>query len=355
MGEADAARMLVAGVDVDKFTPKMVQVGRPDARWRTRSVCCARSRTESAIMTSAFALVSAICASLAGEPESAAAQIEDARRVGRIGGIDLTLAEKVVGAGANTGPRCDDRVGSGRSADGLAVRLADGNRHGAARSAGEFGLAPIAGVPGAGSVAVGAQRSLRPSSRPGSGFFLADRSSISIRRSTTRPIPATCRRPTRGNCARRSWAGTATPGSRRSSDCSARTMTPQKEAARALVARAATLVAPDPKLEKDAPELIAAMLAAGYDRAVARWIRRWRMDDETPIAAGRCWRSPRPKARRQFRPDHALHRPRQSPGKVRSALAGRGARRARPDQRRGQRAQPPLRARPRPPRRAGRR
>ena len=44
-----------------------------------------------------------MCASLAGEPESAAAQIDDARRRGRIGGIDLTLAQKVVGAGANTG------------------------------------------------------------------------------------------------------------------------------------------------------------------------------------------------------------------------------------------------------------
>ncbi|HEX5317614.1 MAG TPA: hypothetical protein VFW46_00560, partial [Stellaceae bacterium] len=59
------------------------------------------------------------------------------------------------------------------------------------------------------------------------------------------------------------------------------------EAARALVARAATLVAPDKKLAKDAPDLVAAMLAAGYDRAAARW---------TPAIGGmddadgdRCW------------------------------------------------------------------
>src|SRR4029079_11943966 len=45
---------------------------------------------------------------------------------------------------------------------------------------------------------------------------------------------------------------------------------PQKEAARALVARAATLVTPDAKLGKDAPDLIAAMLAGGYDQAAAR-------------------------------------------------------------------------------------
>ena len=50
---------------------------------------------------------------------------------------------------------------------------------------------------------------------------------------------------------------------------------------RALVARAATLVEPDAKLAKEAPELISAMLAAGYDQAAARWIPAMgRMDVE---------------------------------------------------------------------------
>src|SRR5437762_2209380 len=39
--------------------------------------------------------VQAMCASLAGEPEAAAAMIAQARRFGRIGGVDLALAEKV--------------------------------------------------------------------------------------------------------------------------------------------------------------------------------------------------------------------------------------------------------------------
>ena len=61
----------------------------------------------------------------------------------------------------------------------------------------------------------------------------------------------------------------------------------QKEATRALVARAATLVVPDAKLAKDAPDLISAMLAAGYDRAAARWIPVvGAMDD---AANDRCW------------------------------------------------------------------
>jgi hypothetical protein len=60
-----------------------------------------------------------------------------------------------------------------------------------------------------------------------------------------------------------------------------------KEAARALVARAATLVTPDSKLAKDAPELISAMFAGGYDEAAARWIPVvGRLDDAD---ADRCW------------------------------------------------------------------
>jgi hypothetical protein len=61
----------------------------------------------------------------------------------------------------------------------------------------------------------------------------------------------------------------------------------QKEGARALVARAATLVEPDKKLAKDAPELISAMLAGGYDQAAARWIPAVNgMDDSD---SDRCW------------------------------------------------------------------
>ena len=56
---------------------------------------------------------------------------------------------------------------------------------------------------------------------------------------------------------------------------------------RALVARAASRVEPDPKLQADAPELISAMLAAGYDQAAERWVDACgRMKEE---AGDRCW------------------------------------------------------------------
>jgi len=60
-----------------------------------------------------------------------------------------------------------------------------------------------------------------------------------------------------------------------------------KEAARALVARAATRIDPDPSLGADVPELISAMLAAGYDRAAARWIGAIRRMEGEP--GDRAW------------------------------------------------------------------
>jgi len=54
----------------------------------------------------------------------------------------------------------------------------------------------------------------------------------------------------------------------------------QREASRALAARAATRIDPDSKLQEDAPALIASMLAAGYDREAARWIVAVRRMDE---------------------------------------------------------------------------
>ena len=95
LGEADAARMLVADVDTDRFTPKMVQVGVQSALANADppALCPLQDgirKYEPAIRAAGQAM----CASLAGEPESASAQIDDARRRGRIGGIDLDAGRK---------------------------------------------------------------------------------------------------------------------------------------------------------------------------------------------------------------------------------------------------------------------
>ena len=53
------------------------------------------------------------------------------------------------------------------------------------------------------------------------------------------------------------------------------------EGARALLGRAASLVQPSKDLQADAPNLIASMLAAGFDQDAARWVRAVaQMDDQ---------------------------------------------------------------------------
>ena len=103
LGEADAARLLVAAIDSDTFTPKMVQVAAQVALATSDpSGLCAIETKLAEVEPKMAPLVTAMCASLAGEAERAAADIEQARRRGRVGAIDVALAAKVVGAGANT-------------------------------------------------------------------------------------------------------------------------------------------------------------------------------------------------------------------------------------------------------------
>lgn len=104
MGEADAARMLVQAVDRDRYTPRMVQVAAnvalatADLAGLCPLVEPAQRRSDDPI----WSLSEAICAALEGEAARASALMDQARRRGRATGIDLVLAEKVVGAGTNT-------------------------------------------------------------------------------------------------------------------------------------------------------------------------------------------------------------------------------------------------------------
>jgi hypothetical protein len=326
MGEADAARMLIAGVDVDRFTPKMVQVGVQSALANSDpSALCPLEDGIQDYEQRIRALVSAMCASLAGEPESAAAQIDDARRHGRIGGIDLTLAEKVVGAGANTGRAVTiewdpvDQLTSWR-----------------------FGLATATGMTLPDRLLRSASPQLRafqarspllsPEQRLPSAFIAAGLGVFSSQTlvdlystiyDSTDPsdLPNTD-----------SWQlRQAFVGRDRDSRLAAikrllgtSNDALEREAHRALVARAATLIDPDPKLQDDAPELIAAMLAGGYDRAVARWagaVRR--MNDEN---GDRSWAMLALAAPGTSRIDLSFARITrfitrdQTPGRIRSAL-----------------------------------
>lgn len=100
MGEADAARMLVQSVDVENYTPLMVEAAARAALATSDigGLCplvgpAGSSRT-------VWKLAEAMCAALEGEPARASALADEARRRGDIGGIDFRLAEKFIGAGA---------------------------------------------------------------------------------------------------------------------------------------------------------------------------------------------------------------------------------------------------------------
>lgn len=288
LGEADAARMLVDGVDTDRFTPKMTQVAVQSALANadTAALCPLENslrKSEAGI----HQLVQAMCAALAGDTDGASAQIDNARRYGRIGGVDLALAEKVVGA-----------AGSGRAStiewdpvDNL--------------TAWRFGLSAATGMIPPDRLVNAASPQLRafearvplftPQQRlssamiaGGLGVFssqsLVDLYSAIYDSTDPSDLPTTDAWQLRQAFVGKDEAsrldsihhmlGLAKDG-------------PQKEGARALVSRAATLITPDAKLAKDAPDLISAMLAAGYDRAAARWIGAvGGMDGDD---SDRCW------------------------------------------------------------------
>jgi hypothetical protein len=289
MGEADAARMLIAGVDTDRFTPKMTQVAVQSALANADPP--ALCPIESGIRKydqGVRALVQAMCASLAGEPENAAAQIDDARRHGRVGGIDLTLAEKVVGAGADTGRAVTiewdpvDRLTAWRFGLATATGIAVPDRLLAYTSP------QLRAFQARAPLLTPQQRLNSALIAAGLGVFssqsLVDLYSAIYDSTDPDDLPSTDAWQLRQAFAGKDEAARVA-AIRHLLDASKDPL--QKEAMRALVARAASLITPDVDLQDDAPDLISAMLAAGYDRAAARWtatVRR--MKDQN---ADRCW------------------------------------------------------------------
>jgi hypothetical protein len=232
-------------------------------------------------------LVQAMCSSLGGEPDTASAQIDDARRHGRVGGIDLALAEKVVGA-----------AGNGRAAT-IEWQPVD------SLTAWRFGLATASGMVPPDRLIKGASPQLRafqarapllsPQQRlesalvaAGLGVFssqsLVDLYSAIYDSTDPGDLPQTD-----AWTLRQAFVGKdddARLAAIRSLLAIGKQDYP-KEGARALAARAASLIAPDADYASDAPELISAMLAAGYDQAAARWIPAVARMDNAP--GDRCW------------------------------------------------------------------
>ena len=289
LGEADAARLIVANVDVDQFTPKMFQIGVQSALSSgDPAALCPLQEGIAKVESRISPLVKAMCAGLTGNPETAAADIEAARRRGPIGGIDLLLADKVVGAGADTGRAV--------TIEWEPVEKLTSWRFGLASAT---GMVPPARLMNGASLRLRAWQASMPllaaeqrlaSARiaTGLGVFsstaLTDIYSMIYDSTDADELPqsdawqlrtAFVGRDQEARLAamRRLWAIGNGPL--------------EKEASRALVARAATRILPDAELQSDAPNLIASMLAAGFDRQAARWAGAVRRMDDEPADA--CW------------------------------------------------------------------
>jgi hypothetical protein len=273
MGEADAARMLVSAVDVDDFTPKMFQVSVQSALASADPpALCPLQKGIGTVEERIAPMVDAMCASLSGEPESAAAQIESARRRGRIGGIDLVLAQKVVGAGAD-------------SSRAVTVEWEPVDRLDSWR----FGLATATGMVPPENLIANAPPHLRAwqaraplltyqqrlgSARIATGLGVFSSQALTDIYSAiydgTGPDELS---ETDAWQLRLAFAGrdlqTRLAAMRRLWDMDSNSL--EREASRALLARAAARVQPSAELQSDAANLIASMLAAGMDRNAARW------------------------------------------------------------------------------------
>lgn len=273
MGEADAARLLVASVDVADYTPKLTQVAMQTALANSdpSALCPLEGRLDK-VEARVAPLVGAICSSLSGDSEAAASDIERARRRGKIGGIDLALADKLVGAGADsaravqiqwdpveyltnwrfglataTGMLPPERLfksGAPRMQAWLArsPMIAPADRIGAARMAAGLGVLSSEAM-------VDLYAQLYDQTDPDA---LGDSDAWQLRLAYVGKDLDT-----RLGAMRRLWDG-------------AKGAT-EKQAMRVTLARAASRVPPSASLGADAPALVESMLAAGFDKEAARW------------------------------------------------------------------------------------
>lgn len=273
LGEADAARLLIATVDSDRFTPKMRQIALQSALASSDpSAMCSLESGLSKVEPRFAPLVTAICASLSGEAERAAADIEAARRRGRISAIDLSLADKVVGAGAETARAVTiewepvTQLGSWRYGLSTATAMMPPERLMRASSVQTqawLARAPMfsasARLPSARvAAALGVFSSQALIDLYSAAYDAIDPDALGESDAWQLRLAFIGKdEDARLSAMRKLWGKADTPL--------------EKVAARVLLSRAARRVAPSAALESDAVDLVASLLAGGFDREAARW------------------------------------------------------------------------------------
>ncbi|QDP20122.1 hypothetical protein [Sphingomonas xanthus] len=273
MGEADAARLLVASVDTDRFTPKMQQVALQAALASSDpSAMCPLEEGLSRVEPRVAGLVTAICASLSGEAERAAADIEAARRRGRVGAIDLALADKVVGAGAETARAVTiewepvEQLNSWRYGLSTATALMPPERlvnSATPRTRAWLARAPMfpasARIPSARFAAgLGVFSSEALMDLYAAAYDATDPDALGESDAWQVRLSFVGRTlDDRMAAMRQLWGNSSSPLDR--------------YASQVLVSRPARKIAPNADLQSDAPDLVASLLAGGFDREAARW------------------------------------------------------------------------------------
>ncbi|HET9335141.1 MAG TPA: hypothetical protein VFO12_01900 [Sphingomicrobium sp.] len=289
MGEADGARLLIASMDSDRFTPKMRQVALQSALASSDpSAMCPIEPGLSKVEPRVSALVTAICASLSGESERAAADIEAARRRGRVSQIDIALADKVVGAGAETSRAVTiewepvEELNSWRY--GLATATAMMPPERLVNSSSPQTRAWLARAPmfpvnqrlpmARTAAALGVFSSQALTDLYGAIFDATEPDALGETEAWQLRLAYIGRDvDARMSAMRTIWGNADSPLDR--------------VAAQVLLSRAARHVAPNPRLQSDAPDMVASLLAGGFDREAARWARV--LDDMDDEPGDRVW------------------------------------------------------------------
>ncbi len=272
MGEADGARLLVQSIDQPFYTPRLIEVAARTALATADPAALCPLVEPAGASGTVWTLADAMCAALEGEAARASALVDDARREGDIRGIDLALAERVIGAGAEARRSATLdwepvvtlnawRVGLA-SATGAPIpdRLLDASAPAMRAWRARAPMVPLEQRLGAASVAASL------------GVF-SSRSLVeiySLMLDRTDPAEAAG---TVGARLRTAWAGTDT-GEKMEAMRSLwqEADGPHEQHARLiLTARAAARIQPSAEHGADTARLIASMLTAGLDRAAARW------------------------------------------------------------------------------------
>ena len=275
MGEADAARLLVQRVDPDKATPRLYEaiLEAAMASADPAALCSVADVADVRAKSSEWPLARAMCAGLSGEAGTASALVDRARSLPHAAqGIDLLLAERIVGAGPN-GKRATDIQWSG-------VNQLNSWRFGLASAA---GLAIPDTLFDNGNLAMQAWRARAPM-LPAQGRLGAERIAATLGvMSSADLVDFLSAQAEAGD----PYAMDQTPAGRLRSAYAAQDESdrvaalralwadPEGErdqyASRILTARASARIMPSSDYGSDASALLASMLSAGLDTQAARW------------------------------------------------------------------------------------